>query len=488
LKCVYRERAGISLFDALHTSASPSRGDPMNFPPETIQLVSRTLSRFRSIALDDYGVPIQHFTVFATEAMRRAQNAGTMLEAIESTAPGVSVKILAPEVETLFGSMGARSGFVDVKGLFLDLGGGSVQMTYMDTYAGKEHPESSSNYGIAAAQAGKSLPYGAARLIQVLEGADVDLRAAEVSKLQLGMTEAFQNLRNLFPSLGHSANTTTSSESDQQGIDIYLCGGGFRGYGSMLMHNDPIQPYPIPSIGTYTVSGHFFGKTKEMLQVNDSYGGKIYGMSKRRRSQFSAIVTVIEALVGAVPNIRSVTFCSGGNREGALFMTLPEKIRESDPIHVVDLASQPSMSSTNYAEVMEAVLGTIQAALPLTEAPTIFSLDIGHLFATQIWGNIGEDADSNASSCLHEAITRDPSHPGMSHLKRAILSLTLSARWGSGLAPADSQLKDKLRQLADAAHPDASFWAEYIGAVAATVATVVPGWPKTASRIKEAIK
>ncbi|MBE3048472.1 hypothetical protein IMZ48_39410, partial [Candidatus Bathyarchaeota archaeon] len=44
LKCVYRERAAISLFDAL--SASPS----LSFPPETISLVAATVARFWRIA------------------------------------------------------------------------------------------------------------------------------------------------------------------------------------------------------------------------------------------------------------------------------------------------------------------------------------------------------------------------------------------------------------------------------------------------------
>ena len=162
LKCVYRERAAISLFDALNSN-SQGPSDPLTFPQATIAEVSQTLARFRSIAVNDYGVPLSQFSVFATEAMRRAANTGSMLDAIAKAAPGVSVQILAPEVETLFGAMGARSGFTTVRGLFLDLGGGSVQMTFMDSASNMDpsynlHP----SYEIAAAQAGESLPFGAA--------------------------------------------------------------------------------------------------------------------------------------------------------------------------------------------------------------------------------------------------------------------------------------------------------------------------------------
>ncbi|KAI1044678.1 hypothetical protein LB505_011287 [Fusarium chuoi] len=85
--------------------------------------------------------------------MRRADNASEMLEAISSATNGLRVSILEPAVETLFGAvMGSRSGLVGVEGgaLFLDLGGGSVQMTWVDT--------SKPNYEIDAARAGSSQP------------------------------------------------------------------------------------------------------------------------------------------------------------------------------------------------------------------------------------------------------------------------------------------------------------------------------------------
>lgn len=150
LRCLYRERAAISLFDALKESSS---GGSYEFSPEVIPRVSRTLARFKAIA-DEFAVPPEHISVFATEAMRKASNAASMLSAIRSES-GLDVSILAPEVETLFGAMGARSGFATVNGLFLDLGGGSVQMTYMNS--------SMEGYELQAALSGQSLPFGAAR-------------------------------------------------------------------------------------------------------------------------------------------------------------------------------------------------------------------------------------------------------------------------------------------------------------------------------------
>jgi retrograde regulation protein 2 len=119
---LYHERSGISLFDALISNSS----NELAFSSETITQVSQTLTRFKSIA-ESYGVPLEHISVFATEAMRKANNAASMLQAIKDTS-GLGVHVLTPEIETLFGAMGARSGFHEVHGVFLDLGGGSVQM------------------------------------------------------------------------------------------------------------------------------------------------------------------------------------------------------------------------------------------------------------------------------------------------------------------------------------------------------------------------
>ncbi|KAI1369511.1 Ppx/GppA phosphatase [Xylaria arbuscula] len=468
LKSLYRERAAISLFDALNES--PSATSP-EFSPEVITHVSRTLARFKSIA-NDFDVPPEHISVFATEAMRKASNAASMLDAIFSES-GLSVHVLAPEVETLFGAMGARSGFSAVNGLFLDLGGGSVQMTYMNS----DMP----NYEIQAARTGKSLPFGAARLIRILENDNVEMKTTAMEELKIGMHEAFSRLKQEFPLL-----RATQADPDSSGIDIYLCGGGFRGYGSILMHSDPIQPYPVPAVGAYTVEGSFFCQTSTMRRANAEYEGKIFGMSKRRRKQFPAIATVVDALVSAVPRIRTATFCGGGNREGALYMKLPLSIREAKPLSLLH------QSYDICPVVIDALVETIQSALPLnvdfSNIPTILTLGLGPLFSGEIWSRSGEPDEANASFHLHHALSRDPSVPGFSHLARSILGLTLCYRWGATLGPIDQQLFVSLQRLVQRANTEAVFWAGYIGETARLLSQIVPRMPKTQDQLRDAVR
>ncbi|KAL1874399.1 hypothetical protein VTK73DRAFT_372 [Phialemonium thermophilum] len=424
--------------------------------------------------------------------MRSARNAGAMLDAINAKIPDLKIHILAPEVETLLGSMGARSSFVLAKGLFLDLGGGSVQMTYLDTTGPSNRAGQGPSYEVLAAKTGRSMPYGAARLTKILESGDENVQAAETSILKASMRQAFQDLLQNHPAL-NTVSLPGQSElmHDGDGIDIYLCGGGFRGYGSMLMHNDPTQPYPIPSVATYTVSGSYFGQTKKMLQTNDEYEGKIYGMSKRRRAQFPAIVAVVEAVIEAVPKIRSVTFCGGGNREGFLMMKLPRELRESNPLDLIGVpCSAAGGANSGLEDSLQSVMLTLRSALPHANILSVFTLGLGPVFTRKLWDGIGNESGINASVSLHEAVRQDPGCPGLTHLARAILGLTLCARWAptSKLLPLDRQIRDGFRRLAGTTDLQASFWAHYIGAVAAVMTTVVPAWPRSPRRVIEAIK
>ena len=394
-----------------------------------------------------------------------------MLDAILSES-GLSVHVLAPEVETLFGAMGARSGFSAANGLFLDLGGGSVQMTYMNS----DIPD----YEVRAAQTGKSLPFGAAKLVKILENNNPEIKSTALDELKIGMHDAFSRLQQEFPLLRDTQGNPASS-----GIDISLCGGGSRGYGSILMHSDPIQPYPIPAVGAYTVKGSFFCQTSTMRKTNENEG-KIFGMSKRRRKQFPAIATVVEALVSAIPRIRTVTFCSGGNREGALYMKLPLSIREARPLPLLHHGNDAS------AIILDTVVETIQSALPLNtdvlNIPTVLTLGLGPLFSSEIWSGSGEPSEANASFQLHHALNRDPSIPGFSHLARAILGLTLCFRWGATLGPIDQQLFISLQRLVQQANTEAVFWAGYIGEVARLLSQISPRMPKDQDQLRDTVR
>lgn len=448
------------------------------FPPETITQVAATLASFHRLALL-HGVPSNQFIMLATEAMRRAANAADMLEAISKATGGFGVSILEPAVETLFGAvMGSRSQLVSVDhgALFLDLGGGSVQMTWVDT--------SKDGYEIQAARAGVSLPFGAAKLIKVLNEQPAEVQTAQLSQLQNGLQSAYAELCEKFPVLKSIKSAFENGEESL--VDVYMCGGGFRGYGSMLMHQDSINPYPICSINAYTVPGSLFKKTKEMRRVNEEYDGKIFGLSKRRRQQFSAIATVVEAFIAAVPNIRQVTFCGGSNREGVLMMKLPREVREINPLDI--LAGVTAKEKPIFDAIVQKLTDALPKEVDFSDTPTVFTAGLGYLFIREIWTRQGYDIDSNTSFALNHAIHGHPETPGLSHLVRALLAVTTSSRWGGTVGTLNSQLCDGLVGILKNQHQDAPFWAAYIGAVAGAIAAVQPILPRSASELDAAIR
>lgn len=405
-------------------------------------------------------MPEHQISVFATEAMRTAKNQDDMVGAINA-ASGLKVQILGPAMESMFGAMGARSAFEHVDGLFMDLGGGSVQMTYLDS--------KSDGYETLAAHNAKSMPYGAAKLTATLR---VEEEGTTQKQLRTQMRDTFEGMKKRFPGLKQQAES-------EEGISIYFCGGGFRGYGSILRHTHEIQPYPIPGIGGFSVSGSSFENWKAMLKENDK-DGKIFGMSKRRREQFPAIAMVVGALVEAVPKIKQVTFCSGGNRDGVLYMKLPPAVRQQDPLPLL-LGSSKSVTDASVS----AAVDLVRSALP-QGVPSIFTSGLIDYVVRNTWTDLGNSDDQNATKSLHTTISGAiASLPGLTHEVQAIIALTLCARWGNDLGRADKTILDNLRLLVG---KNDSFFCGYVGAIMRFLAAVSPAYPTDPLALGDMIK
>ncbi len=245
------------------------------------------------------------------------------------------------------------------------------------------------------------------------------------------------------------------------------------------MHTDPVQPYPIPAIGGYTVPGDRFVKWREMLHANNYEEGKIHGMSKRRREQFPAIVSVVQSLVEAIPKIRQVIFCSGGNREGVLYMKLPPAIRESNPIALL-----PGGHPNQDPEILVTIVQKLGLAMP-EGYPAIFSKELLHFVARNTWQGMGDPDGANSAKALHNPITGALAGlPGMTHELRAGLALIMSARWGNDLGRVDRGIHESLRALVG---HEISWWCDYIGTVVSFMATVSPAFPRNLESLNNAV-
>ena len=434
---LFQDRCGISLYDAQY-----STGHKTPIPKETIDEVIAALSRFRKTCLDFQVVDVR---IVATEATRNASNSTEFCQTIESET-GWKVEMLAKEEECRIGATGVAISFSSIRGLVMDLGGGSVQLTWILSEGGDVH---------TCQQGAVSLPYGAAALKRLLEEAETHGKHA-VQNLHDSMIEQFkQAIEDI-----KIPPVLMEVKPSQSGLPLYLSGGGFRGWGYVLMCSDLVQPYPIPIINGYTVATSSFSPSSAQLKFN--VDNSIFQISSRRASQIPAIAFLITALLAALPTVSNVQFAQGGLREGLLFSELPSSVRSQHPLVTATSRFAPPLLST------EALITLLKCAVPKEshdfdiELPS-FLLNIPFLTGAIHLMNAHAPVpkDIRAAAALHSTtsgILAD-SH-GLAHLDRALLGLILCERWGGELSSIDKGLFDKMQEFVG----DKQSWlAKYVG-------------------------
>lgn len=197
------------------------------------------------------------------------------------------MRLLTQQEEATIGSEGIAASFTAVKGLVLDLGGGSCQLNWMTT--GEETIMSKTPV---------SMPYGAAALTNRLSREDP-------KKIQEEMVGAFK--------AAYKTIQIPPELKQRHGHHVWACGGGFRGMGYYLLAKHPIQPYPIPLINGFTVAADTFTQavTTQDLAVTQAEMQDMFRISKRRAAQVPAIALVIKALTLAIPHLTQIHFSQG---------------------------------------------------------------------------------------------------------------------------------------------------------------------------------
>lgn len=444
---LFQDRAGISLYDAQYGS-----GTKGPVPKEIIEHVLSALLRFKTVC-EDFGVPDTNIRVLATEATRTAINSVEYREEIKK-ATGWEIEMLAKEDEGRIGAMGVASSFSSVKGLVMDLGGGSTQITWMIAEDGdvKTSPKGS-----------MSFPYGAAAMIRLL--ADAEKQGGD-AKAHL-REEMKANFQNAYRDLDVPKELSEAAEKDG-GFSLYLSGGGFRGWGNLLMSQSSISPYPIPIINGFQVDKANFEDTIMIQGVASEQ--KVFRVSERRADQVPAVAFLINVLAEALPVIKEVRFCQGGVREGFLYDSLDQEVRAQDPL--------PVAASPYAPPDAEKIANTLETCLPQVEAqdvspcPKSLERPLLRALANLMFVHSTHPKESASSAALHTTTTGilAATH-GISHSDRALLSLILCERWDGEVSPADEDFKQRLQKLVT---PEEIWWCHYVGKVAGLVGKVYP--------------
>ena len=428
---VYQNRCGVSLYNAQNAT-----GTKAPIPSTIIEEVLAVLLQFKRTC-QDFEVQADNVRLVATEATRNAINREEFLGQIQERT-GWKVDLLTKEEEGRFGAMGIASSIDHMKGICMDMGGGSVQMTWV-----VKKP----NGDVDMSPVGSvSFPYGAAALMSTLSDMNVrkeaSLQDEIASKLQRGLEDIQIPLR------------LRDEAIRKGGYTLYLSGGGFRGRGFILMSNENTRPYPIPIINCYSVDApRFFSNPGE-----SSASASAFRVSSRRASQIPAVLLVIKALAQAEVPISKVVFTQGGVREGLLYCGLPPSVRAQSPLIASTLPHAPKSAAFLTSLLRDAVPNLIETELLTSTINLLY-----------FHGSIPKDI--RAAAALRSTITGvlAGAH-GLSHQDRGMLALILCERWGADLSETDIPLYDSLQILTG----HLAWWTKYVGQVADGIANLFP--------------
>ncbi|MCJ1381631.1 hypothetical protein MMC17_004742 [Xylographa soralifera] len=465
---IYQDRLCVSLYDVQYKN-----GEKVPIPQEITDQVSAALVRFQNIC-EDFSIPRKNIRIIATEATRTAINSVEYRVTIESRT-GLEVEMLPKEMEGEIGSLGVASSFSSLEGVVMDLGGGSIQLSWLDQGTGETR---------GGPIGSVSLPYGAAAMKRHIEEAQASGPAA-FQDLRQRINADFRKAVASLPILGH----VTSTPGQSGGLKLYLSGGGFRGWGYLVMASHEINPYPIPTINGFEVSrAQFLRNNQEILGDSES----IFQVSSRRVSQMPAITFLVRALMDAIPEVSSVYFAQGGVREGLLFSQLSPEIRSQHPLVA---ATRP------FAPVsIEALLSLLKDGIPSKKTndkitlPTE-SIDSQHhvpafltsqyfLYALVHLVNYhaSHPKDIRPAAALRSTTTGllGGAH-GLAHMDRALLALALCERWGGEISPNDEVFHQSLQRLVG---PQGAWWAKYCGILAQGIGDAYPAGVVRTERLR----
>ncbi|CDK27804.1 unnamed protein product [Kuraishia capsulata CBS 1993] len=452
MPCVFKDRIGISLFDVqLPDSASSTARRPI--PEDAILEICRAMKRFKLIC-EDFGVPPEGVRVVATEATREAANSKEFRDAIYQKT-GWHVDLLSKEDEGKCGAFGVASSFHRVSGLFMDLGGGSTQLSWI----------SSVNGVVKMSELQVSLPYGAAALTHRLKFED---RKDVYNEIKQAYELALERI-NIPQHLIEEAEANG-------GFDLYTCGGGFRGLGHLLLSQD--QGYPIQTIiNGYSTNVEqvrsvvdYLVLKKEVPRINGNE--KIFRVSARRQQQLPAVGLLVSAALESLPKIRTVHFSEGGVREGVLYSIYSNAIRSEDPLLTASRPYAPLLSN-NYYELLKAGLppGVVPDEVLNSVAPALCNLAFVHCSYPK---------ELQPTAALHVATTGiiAGSH-GLSHKVRALISIATCERWGCDIPPSQETFYAQLEKLvmqSDARNGERLlYWTKYCGKIMHVICGIHPG-------------
>jgi exopolyphosphatase/guanosine-5'-triphosphate,3'-diphosphate pyrophosphatase len=355
------------------------------------------LARFRTLA---EGMNVATLKVVATAAVRDAVNGDDF--ALEAEAAiGTPLWVLTGEEEARLAANGVLFGMPDANGIVGDLGGGSLEVKQVS---------------LGALGEGATFPLGPLRLMDAAGG---KMKAAqEVVTKQLAKAEWL---------------------SDAKGKTLYLVGGSWRNFSSILMEQDD---HPLRILQHYTYSADKARALAALLkQASPAALKQTKGLSSRRVETIPYGALVLERLIKAC-GVKRIVTSAYGVREGILYEALEAEEQTADPLFAAaaDLNVQLSRSPGHAPELQRWLAPLWEGQKqPLVRYQQVicYLSDIGWRY----------HPDYRAERAFERVLTMPVA--GLTHEARAFLALSMAARYGADVSDTSFKLARRMLKEED---------------------------------------
>jgi len=253
--------------------------------PEGVVQAKQALARFLTMGRN---MDIHSLHVMATAAVRDASDGGEFVRFLEKE-HSIKIDVISGEVEAKLGAYGVCSSMYRPKGITGDLGGGSLELVFVNDGEIDSHT---------------SLQLGSLRMYDETKG--------DRDKIKKLIDRRFAELNWL---------------DDKPVPTFYAIGGSFRALAKMFM---AANKYPLHILHEFTVeSKPFLAFIKDILSLSNEKLEKYPGSAAKRVPQIPGAAMLLEKII-TTTKCEQITFSASGIREGYVYEMLPAKERGED--------------------------------------------------------------------------------------------------------------------------------------------------------------
>ena len=253
--------------------------------PDGVDMAKHTLRRFLAMCRN---MEITSLYVMATAAVREAKDGEAFASYLESTYD-IDVDVISGRKEAKLGAYGVCASMYKPKGITGDLGGGSLELVWVDDGQIADHA---------------SILLGSLRLIDETKG--------DRTKMKKLIDKRFAELDWL---------------GDHKTPNFYAIGGSFRALAKMHME---ANQYPLHILHEYKVeSKKFVEFIRQIANMSDEKLEKFPGVTSKRIAALPGAAMILDKIV-EVARPESLVFSASGIREGYLYEKLSPYIRNQD--------------------------------------------------------------------------------------------------------------------------------------------------------------